>query len=362
MKLSLQQVYAGVMWIASSRCPTDALVLPRTRHHIRTQLPCSATSPSEHLLSPLTTGEPIRARTIPIQRGWNITIFEVDEPAAIVASYWDVFNDQAADDDELDHYHKTISTADATTTSSSNKSSSSPPRPLDPFGLVAWPGAVIAAQELYRHAERRVTNHTVLVLGAGCGVEALAAAQLGAKRVMATDLHPQTLELLSRAAAATSSSVITTQVFDITDHSIPLPNIDDVDLLIVADVLYNDDLAGHIARRIDELLISEARRSSAQRRDRDNVHILVTDSQRFVVDEKVFPVAKWGVTWETRTLASFCGSGVAVDEDQIYDATVRVLWITAAGGDGGVGGDHAADDDDMREDTQATTTTTTTVN
>jgi predicted nicotinamide N-methyase len=295
--------------------------------------------------------------------GWNITVYEVDEPAAIVASYWDVFNDQAADDDdnELDHYHKKISTADATTTSSSNNSSSSlSPRLLDPFGLVAWPGAVIAARELHKHQQGRVTNQTVLVLGAGCGVEALAAAQLGAKRVIATDLHPQTLELLSRAAASLSSGVITTQVFDITDHAIPLPNIDTIDLLIVADVLYNDDLAGHIARRIDELLISAARRSSAQRRDRDNVHILVTDSQRFVVDDAIFPVAKWGkaTTWETRTLTSFCGSGVAVDEDQIYDATVRVLWITAVGGDGDC--DHfVADDDDMRKDTPATTTTPT---
>jgi Lysine methyltransferase len=208
-----------------------------------------------------------------------------------------------------------------------------------------------------------------LVLGAGCGVEALAAAALGAASVLATDIHEQTLELLTLAAASaakkSSSSLyeddirptttIATKLFDIADHAIPLPNIDNVDLLIIADVLYNDELAHHIAVRIEELLLYTRRhRRRSGRHNNNNVRILVTDSQRFVANETLFPVDRWGAKWETRQLVSFCGSGVALNEDQIYNVTARVLWITTGGGD-----DDDDDNGDMTEDTTAPTTPTT---
>ena len=41
-----------------------------------------------------------------------------------------------------------------------------------------------------------IDNSAVLILGAGPGVEAQAVAMLGAKQVIATDIHPTTLQLL----------------------------------------------------------------------------------------------------------------------------------------------------------------------
>ena len=70
---------------------------------------------------------------------------------------------------------------------------------LDPFGLVAWPGSVVAAQEMLKYKEN-IEDSTVLVLGAGPGVEAQALAMLGAKKVIATDIHPTTLQLLRYGA------------------------------------------------------------------------------------------------------------------------------------------------------------------
>ena len=69
----------------------------------------------------------------------------------------------------------------------------------DPFGLVAWPGSVVAARELWKH-RHVVAGSTVLVLGAGPGVEVHALASLGAGRVLATDVHPTTLHLVEYSA------------------------------------------------------------------------------------------------------------------------------------------------------------------
>ena len=49
---------------------------------------------------------------------------------------------------------------------------------------------------------RRLAGRTVLELGAGSGVVALAAARAGARRVVATDLNPTALGSVARAAAA----------------------------------------------------------------------------------------------------------------------------------------------------------------
>jgi predicted nicotinamide N-methyase len=70
---------------------------------------------------------------------------------------------------------------------------------LDPFGLVSWPGAVVAARAMLTYKEE-IQNSKVLVLGADPGVEAQALAMLGAKQVIASDIHPTTLQVLRYGA------------------------------------------------------------------------------------------------------------------------------------------------------------------
>jgi predicted nicotinamide N-methyase len=371
----LRQVFRGMI-----ACYGPITLLQRHPQISTTTLSSSSSSSIPARTTPTTTagppfflqsGDPVRARTIPIvddaNGGWNITIYEVDQLAAIVESYWDNAFIDGNDND-----------ARSATNKKKNKKKKDvvvvrPRSQLDPFGLVAWPGAVVAARELQQVQQAKhggvVLGKNVLVLGAGCGVEALAAAALGAASVLATDIHEQTLELLTLAATAAASkpspwydddirptTTIATKIFDIADHAIPLPDIDQVDLLIIADVLYNDELAHHIAVRIEELLSYTRlhRRRSGRRHNnnKNNVRILVTDSQRFVANETLFPVDRWGAKWETRQLISFCGSGVALNEDQIYNVTARVLWITGGGGDDN-------DNGDMTEDMTAPTTATT---
>ena len=48
--------------------------------------------------------------------------------------------------------------------------------------------------------KNEIKNKTVLILGAGTGVEAQAAAKLGASEVIATDINKLTLKLLNYGA------------------------------------------------------------------------------------------------------------------------------------------------------------------
>ena len=223
-------------------------------------------------------------------------MWEWEKPAAVVESYWE---------------------------NSENQRGKGIGKVLDPFGLVSWPGSVVAAQELKLHRDR-VKSKCVLILGAGVGIEAQAAALLGAASVLATDIHPVTLQLLEYGAQqAGLGSLISTALFDIVSDE-PLPA---CDLMIVADVLYNEKLAAQVARRCLEAQSSALVPPPA---------ILITDSQRFVHDFEPDINAKMlsmgqpagaALRWSTRDLPAFTGSGVMIDEDQTYDVHARIMWI-----------------------------------
>jgi len=212
-------------------------------------------------------------RTVTIRQNWNITVWEYAQPAALVEDYWE-----------------------------------DPSQKLDPFGLVAWPGAVVAARELQGYKE--VSDQTVLILGGGVGIEAQAAAQLGAK-VIATDIHPETQELLQYGAQQAGLS-IETQLLDFCSDQ-PLPS---CDVMVAADVLYNDKLAQLVVERC-----AQAYQMGAT--------VLVTDSQRFVhgFDQDLSRLLGIQCHWEPRKIDSFQGSGILVDADQTYDVDTRIMWI-----------------------------------
>lgn len=245
------------------------------------------------------------SRTFPVfPDGSSVTVWEWKNSAKVVNAYWDAQG-------------QIMATANQ--------------KPmLDPFGLVSWPGSVLAARELYLHAEEAVVNQTVVVFGAGVGVETQAVAMLGPRQVIATDIHPTTLQQLEYGVSRndripSTENFVQTQVLDLflTKNEQPIPP---CDLLVVADVLYSEQLASQVCRRCAEALEANP-----------NIKILVTDSQRFVptfIDElnealesvstyTPPPVAKW----KLETMKNFEGSGVIIDEDQTYDVKVQSLWI-----------------------------------
>jgi predicted nicotinamide N-methyase len=247
----------------------------------------------------------ILSRTVPLSDTdngigngtWNVTVWEWEKPAAVVETFWQVENQGLSLTRNQRQHSQTV---------------------LDPFGLVSWPGAVVAAQELQQYPAL-IKGKNVLILGAGVGIEAQAAAMLGAATVTATDIHPTTLKLLQYGAEqAGLSGIISTAILDLFSNE-PLPV---CDLIVVADVLYNERLAAQVAVRCLEA-----------RQCQPPPVILVSDSQRFVhkfegdLNEKLSSIRDRKVAWENRWLPNFTGSGVLIDGDQTYDVKARVLWM-----------------------------------
>ncbi|EEC45722.1 predicted protein [Phaeodactylum tricornutum CCAP 1055/1] len=238
------------------------------------------------------------SRTVPISKDWNITVWEWEKPAAVVETYWQVEQQGLA----------------------LTAASYSPSRQtlLDPFGLISWPGAVVAAQEMQEY-EHLIRGKKVLILGSGVGIEAQAAASLGAGSVLATDIHPTTLKLLEYGAKeAGFRGVISTRVLDLFSVE-PLP---DCDFMIVADVLYNDRLGAQVAKRCLEV-----------RKNNSSTVVLIADSQRFVrefekdLNQGFRALEQPRVAWVSRWLPQFTGSGVLIDTDQTYSVKARIIWI-----------------------------------
>jgi predicted nicotinamide N-methyase len=235
----------------------------------------------------------------------DVTVWEMDKPSDLIQEWWSI--------DE------------------SERSA----RVGDPFGVVMWPGSILAAKELMKlhHSPRfksPIVNATVLVLGAGTGVEAQTAALLGAKRVIATDINPLTLKLLEYGAKSDQriGDTFEGRFFDLFSN-LPLPA---SDVIIAADVLYNPELAKQVGRRLHEAIIRSFDVGASPTK------IIITDSQRFHGTDFLEEVSelrelnamfKEGnyeqLRWETQKLKSVCGSGVLIDEDQTYDVDVRMI-------------------------------------
>lgn len=97
----------------------------------------------------------------------------------------------------------------------------------------------------------------------------------------------------------------------------PLP---DSDVVVAADILYNEQLAKEVARRCCEILDLPIEKRP---------QLIVTDSQKFhgtnFLDQLKgdYP----DLRWEDRILHNVTGSGILIEEDQTYDVKARILII-----------------------------------
>lgn len=231
------------------------------------------------------TPTPVRARAVPIDTKEidTITAWELEDPSTMMEEWW-------ADEEGKKEL-------------------------VDPFGVIMWPGSILASKEMVHH-KAQVANKTVLVLGAGTGVEAQCAALLGASKVIAIDISPLALQLLEFGAEeAGVGDIVEPLLFDLfSKQSLP-----DCDILVAADVLYNEVLAQQIGKRVTEAL---CRRSPPA--------LLITDSQRFHGTDflgqvnQVFP-DRPPLKWDYFELKNVRGSGILIAEDQTYDSTTRMV-------------------------------------
>jgi predicted nicotinamide N-methyase len=262
-------------------------------HRFRITKMRMAASLSDTRMQPRTVPLGIPSTSIYTEEPLAVTIWELSKPSDLVQQYWSLEGGEVG---------------------------ATP----DPFGVVMWPGSIVASQEMARQG---IQNKTILIIGAGTGVEAQAAVLLGASHVIATDVFPLTLKLLEYGARqANISDRISTQRFDLFSND-PLP---DCDVMVVADVIYNERLGAQIGVRCEELLTRPTSHGDAK--------LIVTDSQRFDGTDFVPRLNKrlsihdpsylsTPLQWKEQLLENVTGSGVLIEEDQTYNVTVRLLSV-----------------------------------
>ena len=236
----------------------------------------------------------LRSRGVEITPSLHLTVYEHAAPSSLVQSYY------------AEEQSKALG---------------------DPFGLVLWPGALFASRLLASHAQARVKGKTCLIMGAGTGLEALAAAALGAEKVVACDNNRLTLELLMDAARDQGwGDRVETRLVDLSiDENLnALPA---ADVHIFSDVLYTLDLSAALARRCRSLLLQSGESDAP---GQNGSWVLVTDSQGFHSKEFLEELNGGDSSplvdeWQRERLEEFTGSGVLLDSDQTYSPIIRFL-------------------------------------
>lgn len=104
-----------------------------------------------------------------------------------------------------------------------------------PYWSFCWASGQVLARWVLDHADE-VAGRTVLDVGPGSGVVALAAARAGATRVIACDIDPQALDAVRMNAEALGLAI---ELSD--DLNTVLPQ---ADLVTAADILYDRDNLG----------------------------------------------------------------------------------------------------------------------
>ncbi len=121
------------------------------------------------------------------------------------------------------------------------------------YWAFCWASGQVLAAELLKHPEL-CRDKTVLDLGAGSGVVAIAAALSGARRVIACDLDPQALDACRANAKLNAVELETLDDLEKLDSR--------VDLLIAADVLYDREnlvWLDQLARFAATVIIADSR-------------------------------------------------------------------------------------------------------
>ncbi len=113
-----------------------------------------------------------------------------------------------------------------------------------PYWAFAWAGGQALARYLLDNPGS-IAGRTVLDIGSGSGLVALAAAQAGARRVIAADIDPFARHACRLNAAANALTLEICETDLLADHAIgTAPDIGDLwEVITLADVFFEEDLA-----------------------------------------------------------------------------------------------------------------------
>lgn len=118
---------------------------------------------------------------------------------------------------------------------------------LSPYWAYQWAGGAVLARHLLDHPET-VRGSTVLDLGTGSGLVAIAAARAGADKVTAVDIDTHAIAA-TRLNATLNDVTIETLLVDLTAGEPP-----QVDLMTVGDLFYDQRLAKRVTGFLERCL------------------------------------------------------------------------------------------------------------
>lgn len=115
---------------------------------------------------------------------------------------------------------------------------------VPPYWAWCWPGGLVLARHIMANP-RIVSGRTVLDLGTGSGLVAIAAALSGARRVLACDTDPNAIAALHLNAALNSVAVDARNT-DLLDGPAP-----EAEIILVGDLFYERELAARVGAFLD---------------------------------------------------------------------------------------------------------------
>ncbi len=113
-----------------------------------------------------------------------------------------------------------------------------------PYWAYAWPGGVALARHFLENPEA-VAGHSLLDLGAGSGLVAIAAARAGAGKVAASDTDPAARAAIGLNAEANGVAV------EIISDDILAGSPPPFDIVAVGDLFYDRELAGRVTEFLE---------------------------------------------------------------------------------------------------------------
>lgn len=121
-----------------------------------------------------------------------------------------------------------------------------------PYWAHIWGGGLALARYLL-DTPGIVAGRSVLDLGSGSGIVAIAAAKAGAKSVVAADIDPYAMASIALNAEANAVAVLPS-LQDPTSGPAPA-----ADVVLVGDLFYDPDLAVRVTAFLDRCLLAKAR-------------------------------------------------------------------------------------------------------
>jgi len=174
-----------------------------------------------------------------------------------------------------------------------------------PFWAAAWPGGQALARYVSDHPES-VAFRTVLDLGSGSGLVALAAARAGASSVMASDVDPYCPAAIAVNAAANDVTGIQV-VGDVLDGD----GVPDIEVILAGDVCYDRAMTERVlsflhaaARRGCDVLLGDPGRAYLPRTGLEFV-------ASYDVPEVDAPTSRRTTVWRVRAARPMSSAGPA---------------------------------------------------